>query len=287
MGAADIVPGVSGGTIALITGIYLRLLSALGGIPEALLALVRERRILPFWQRIDGTFLVLLLAGVLTSVFTLASLITWLLETHPVLIWSFFSGLIAGAIIHVGRQVTIWSWDTLLLLLAGILIAFMITRLTPVQPTPTMAVLFGGGALAISAMILPGISGSFILLLLGLYGPVLEAVRDFAWQPLMVFAAGCVLGLLTFARLIASALRHYPGRTLSVLTGFMIGALPAVWPWQVMSDSGVTSDNVTPFVYAQVTGEEPMLFWALGLALLGGLIVFLVEKGFGSGVREC
>ncbi|TVP57045.1 MAG: DUF368 domain-containing protein [Halomonadaceae bacterium] len=274
MGAADIVPGVSGGTIALITGIYLRLLSALGALPTAAVTLLRQRQWGPFWQRIEGNFLLLLGLGILSSIFLLANLITWLLLEHTVLLWSFFTGLILAAIVFLARQISQWSFLAGLLLVLGALVAWSITRMTPVEPQLSYWVIFGGGALAISAMILPGISGSFILLLLGLYGPVLQAVRDLDFALLLVFAAGCLTGLLGFARLVAEALRQFPGQTLALLTGFMIGALPAVWPWQ----QAVSGDNLTPFDYAQLTGEPHLLPWALMLVLLGAVMVLVLEK---------
>lgn len=274
MGAADIVPGVSGGTIALITGIYLRLLNALGVLPAASVSLLRERQWRVFWRRIDGGFLLLLGLGILTSIFLLANLITWLLLAHAVLLWSFFTGLILAAIVFLARQVSPWSPMTVALLVAGVLIAWSITRLTPVEPELSAWILFGGGALAISAMILPGISGSFILLLLGLYAPVLQAVRDLEVSTLLIFAAGCLTGLLGFARVVAAALKHFPAQTLALLTGFMIGALPAVWPWQ----QAVNGDNLTPFGYAQLTGEPHLLPWALLLVLIGSGVVLVMEK---------
>lgn len=275
MGAADIVPGVSGGTIALITGIYLRLLTALGALPGAAITLVRHRRPGAFWTRIDGNFLLLLMAGMLSSIFLLANLITWLLEHQAVLLWSFFSGLILAAIVHLAREVDHWTPLSLLLLVSGALLAWAITGMNPKQVDPSLLVLFLGGAVAISAMILPGISGSFILLLLGLYGPVLQGVRDLDWMLLLVFSAGCLTGLLSFARLVAAALKHFPSATLALLTGFMAGALPAIWPWQ--GEGG--GDNLSPFVYAQVTGEPHLLPFAVLLLLAGGLVVVLLQKG--------
>ncbi|MDX1590093.1 MAG: DUF368 domain-containing protein [Oleiphilaceae bacterium] len=275
MGAADIIPGVSGGTIALITGIYLRLLSAIGEVPGAAWQWLQERRWHAFWQRVDGGFLLLLMAGILTSVFLLANLITWLMAHQAVLLWSFFCGLILAAIVHLALEVQRWTAVAVMLLLCGAAVAWVITGMTPTQLTPSLSVLFLGGAVAICAMILPGISGSFILLLLGLYGPVLQGVRDLDWVLLGVFAAGCLTGLLSFSRLVAAALRRFPSATLALLTGFMAGALPAVWPWKA-PDSG---DNLSPFVYAQLSGEPHQLSWALLLLLLGALMVLFLQKG--------
>ena len=286
MGAADIVPGVSGGTIAFITGIYLRLLTAIGNAPRALVTELFRGRLAAFWQAIDGAFLIALFGGILTSIFTLAKLISYLLQAWPVPTWSFFFGLIVASVWHVGREIEHWGWGTWVPLLVGTGVAYWITLLTPGEVSVTYATLFGAGALAICAMILPGISGSFILLLLGLYGPVLAAVKGLQLDYLAVFAAGCVLGLVTIAKVIAWFLRVHHNPTLALLTGFMIGALNKVWPWKQTLSWGVNShgekialvqENLSPLGYASTTGEASYLLAAVGAALLGLILVLGLE----------
>lgn len=286
MGAADIVPGVSGGTIAFISGIYLRLLSAIGDILPAFMQLLRQRDLALFWQRIDGTFLVALLGGILTSVVSLARVISYLLESEPVLVWSFFLGLILAAIWHVGREIQHWNVGVVVLLVLGTLLGWGVTQLTPAQLPVTPLTLLGGGALAICAMILPGISGSFILLLLGLYIPVLEAIKHFELGILSIFALGCFLGLISIARLIAWALRRYQDVTLGLLTGFMVGSLNKVWPWKETvawgegrngSPVALVQENLLPFDYAQRTGLPDDVLMAVVAGVAGFMLVMVIE----------
>ncbi|MGM0434756.1 MAG: DUF368 domain-containing protein [Pseudomonadota bacterium] len=286
MGAADIVPGVSGGTMALITGIYQRLLAALGNIPAAALTLVRERSLGRAWQTTDATFLLLLLSGVLFSIVTLAHGIGTLLDEHPMLVRAFFSGLIIGAVIHVGRQVPHWSLAAALGLGLGTVAAWGIGQLTPATLALTPLIAFGAGFVAISAMVLPGISGSFILLLFGLYEPILDAIREPAVATLAVFAAGCGLGLIAMARLVAATLARFPSVTLAVLTGFMLGSLTNLWPWKRAvawhTGSGgeaepLLYENLAPWDYAVLVGSAPQTGTVLALAGVGLGLILLVE----------
>ncbi|WP_227662986.1 DUF368 domain-containing protein [Marinobacter daqiaonensis] len=283
MGAADIVPGVSGGTIAFITGIYFRLLGAISAIPSAFLRSLVKGRGRRFWHEIDGSFLIVLLAGVLSSVVGLANAITWALETYPIALWSFFFGLILASVWHVLGRLKRWRWVLLVPLALGTAFAWWVTTLTISRVEPGALMFFLSGALAICAMILPGLSGSFILLVLGMYAPVLTAVRDFDPVTLLLFLGGCVVGLLSFARILGFALRRAHDPILALLTGFMIGALNRVWPWQVVTswrtDSGghqvpMEQISVTPMHYAEVTGEPAQVTVAV-VALLIGIAVVL------------
>ncbi|MEC7377552.1 MAG: DUF368 domain-containing protein [Pseudomonadota bacterium] len=297
MGAADIVPGVSGGTIAFITGIYFRLLEAINAIPPALYGLLRKRQFGTFWQACDGTFLVCLLAGILTSIATLASAISYLLAEHPILIWSFFFGLIVASVWHVGRQVRHYTGVLALPLLIGIGVAWWITTLSAGQASPSSLVFFGAGALAICAMILPGISGSFILVVIGMYAPVLAAIKSLDLAVLMLFMVGCVVGLLSIARLITWAFHHFHDLVLALLTGFMIGALNKVWPWKETLSWRVNSSgekvpvhevSILPSTFAEQMGQDPKLMLAVLAALAGFFLVLVVEwvGGRGSGAAE-
>lgn len=286
MGAADIVPGVSGGTIAFITGIYFRLLEAISAAPVAFIRQLLKGDFSGFWRSVDGAFLIFLLAGVLTSVASLASVITWLLQTHPVLIWSFFFGLIVASVWHVGQQVRRVSAALLLPLLAGIAFAWWITTLPASELAPSGLAFFGAGALAICAMILPGVSGSFLLLIIGMYAPVLAAIKTFELAHLGLFIAGCMVGLLSVARVITLAFRHFHDAVLVLLTGFMIGALGRVWPWQETlswrTDSAgervpVSQSPVGPETWASLNGQDPQILLAFGMALVGLLLVLALE----------
>lgn len=283
MGAADVVPGVSGGTIALIVGVYERLLRALGACtPDKLLWLLRGR-IGETWRAIDGTFLLSLLAGILTSIAAFANLLGYLLEEHGELTWSFFFGLILVSVYIVGREVHRWNIWTLLLMALGAGFAYMITVAAPVQWSSAPLFIFLAGAIAICAMILPGISGSFVLVLLGLYATILGAVRSFDLTMLLIFAAGCAVGMLSFARLVSWLLEQARSATMAVATGLLIGSLNKVWPWkQTISwrenSKGVMEpllqDNVLPATYESLTGEAS--WWLAGLGLMVAAIILVV-----------
>lgn len=282
MGAADVVPGVSGGTIAFITGIYIRLLSAISAFPRAFLGELLKGRWLTFWQHIDGTFLVSLFAGILASIVTLAGLIKHALEAYPILLWSFFFGLILASAWHVGREIKQWNMRQIVLLVGGIGFAWWVTQLTPGQAPITSWTLFGAGALAICAMILPGISGSFILLILGMYSPILTAVNELQLDRLVLFMTGCVIGLLSVAQLLSWAFARYRDAMLALLTGIMLGALNKVWPWKEAVSWRTNSHgervpleeiNLLPGTYADVTGDSSALLAAILLAILGIVLV--------------
>ena len=283
MGAADVVPGVSGGTIALIVGVYERLLKALGSCtPDKLLWLLRGR-VRETWQAIDGTFLSLLLAGVVTSVAAFANVLGYLLEEYPALTWSFFFGLILVSVYIVGREVFRWNIWTLLLMALGTGFAYLITVAVPVQWSAAPMFVFLAGAIAICAMILPGISGSFILVLLGLYTTILGAVRSLDFATLAIFALGCAVGLLSFARVVSWLLENARNATMAVATGLLIGSLNKVWPWkQTISwrenSKGVMEpmhqNNVLPATYETLTGEPS--WWIAGLGLMATAIVLVL-----------
>ncbi|WP_404363483.1 DUF368 domain-containing protein [Marinobacter sp.] len=286
MGAADIVPGVSGGTIAFITGIYFRLLNAINSVPGAFWQRLCRGKLRAFWQATDASFLTTLIAGILFSVVTLASAITYALDEYPIPLWSFFFGLITASVWHVAREIRQRRLLLLIAVLTGAAVAWWVTTLSPLETAPTNLVLFGGGALAICAMILPGISGSFILVIMGLYAPVLDAVKQLDVVKLMVFGAGCGVGLLSIARLLTWAVNRFHDWVLAFLTGVMIGALNKVWPWKEtvswrLGSAGqqvpVQEINVSPQSYAELTGSSPELMQGV-LAALGGLfLVLLVE----------
>lgn len=286
MGAADIVPGVSGGTIAFITGIYFRLLEAVNAVPAAVTGDLCRGRFSAFWRHCDGNFLVALLSGILISVATLASAISQALIDYPVILWSFFFGLIVASVWHVVRTVREPALRLLVPMVIGALFSWWVTTLSAGEITPTPLILFGSGALAICAMILPGISGSFILLVMGMYAPVLTAVKSFDLASIGLFAAGCVVGLLSIARLLTWAIHRFHDAMLALLTGIMIGALNKVWPWkEVLSwrtnHAGLKVPldeiNVSPGHYAELTGASSELVHAVIAAVLGLVLVLVIE----------
>ena len=273
MGAADVVPGVSGGTLAFILGIYERLLTAISNCNLAALHLLLRGRVRQVWQQIDGTFLLCLFGGVLLSIFSLAGVITYLLEHRAIPLWALFCALIITALPHLCGSVR-WNAWRLVLCALGIVFAVLVGMLTPRELEPQAWMFFVAGAVAICAMILPGISGSFILLMSGMYAPVLLAVTQLQFGVLSLFMLGCIIGLLSFSRLLNWLLRHYHDASLALLIGVVIGALYRIWPWQA------GQQLYLPWQYASDIGPADGLVAALsalaGVALM--LVLLNMEK---------
>lgn len=287
MGAADVVPGVSGGTIAFISGIYERLIQAIRNIVPNL-KLIFKGQFKAFWKNIDGTFLLSLVLGIVISLFTLAHLMTYLLDNHPIQVWSFFCGLVLASTVFVGRDVK-WNWKTALAFLVFTVLAFFITSPAnaPISPGHAWWFLFLSGAIAICAMILPGISGSFILVLLGQYYFLLEAIKTLNIPIILIFVAGALIGILSFSNVLAWLFKHFKMITLASLTGFMLGSLNKIWPWkQTLSNytdsEGIvrplTEKNILPGTFENLTGESSALWSAILLAIVGFALIFLLEE---------
>lgn len=272
MGAADVVPGVSGGTIAFIVGIYDELINTIKSVNGQSLKLLFTGKIGAFWKAINGNFLCSILFGIGISVFSLAKLITWLLVAHPILVWAFFFGLVLASTWFVSKDIKRWRIGTIAMFIVGVAVAFYITVATPAQTPDNYAFIFLCGAIAICAMILPGISGSFILVLLGKYMYIMEAVKEFKLGTLAVFAAGALIGITAFSRVLSYALAHFRNSTLALLTGFMLGSLNKVWPWKekiVLAGDFVKETNILPNAFFAE---------AIVLALIGFFLVYFLEK---------
>ncbi|MGY6745036.1 MAG: DUF368 domain-containing protein [Cecembia sp.] len=287
MGAADLVPGVSGGSIALITGIYERLLNSIKSIDKKALQLLFSLNIQDFWKHIDGQFLLTLFIGILTSIFSLSKIISFLIEHYPIPLWSFFSGLIVISALIILRDINRWNWGVILAILTGTLAAYLITGLPPTSTPDALWFVFIAGAIAICAMILPGISGSFLLLILGQYERILGAVNQKDLLTLAIFAIGCILGLLSFSRLISWLLKHYHAVTIGLLSGFMLGSINKLWPWkQVISyrldskglQQPFLTENVLPHRYLEITGEESLILYAALAFSFGVFLVLGIER---------
>ncbi|MEH6559315.1 MAG: DUF368 domain-containing protein [Oceanicoccus sp.] len=287
MGAADVVPGVSGGTVAFITGIYEELIDSIKSINPAALRILYKDGIAACWTAINGSFLTVLLLGIMTSVISLAKVITYLLETHPLVVWSFFLGLIAASSLHMIKQIKVWNVSVVIVLLLGVVAAYGVAEIRPSEVVPTLPIFFGAGCIAICAMILPGISGSFILLLMGMYSHVLTALKDFQLLPVLVFAAGCGTGLLGFSQILSWMFKRYHDRTMALLTGFLIGSLNLVWPWKqtlsyYQNSSGeqlpLQQSNVWPWVYQSISGLNSNVLQCVLFAAAGLFVVYLLEK---------
>jgi putative membrane protein len=290
MGAADIVPGVSGGTMAFITGIYDTLLASIRAFDLVFLRKVFQLDIAGAWQHVNGAFLLALVAGIATSIFSLAQIVSWLLAHHPVPLWAFFFGLILASALVLLREVAQWSAAVVISLIAGGVIALFIA-LSPVMNLDVgLAGVFLAGFVAICAMILPGISGSFILVLLGMYSTVLVAIKSLDLAFILVFVLGAGSGLLCFSRLLHWLLHRFHQPTMALLTGFLFGSLAVVWPWKrvlawVENSHGQLTPAqqipVLPGDFLVYTGQESQLWFCVGLMFLGFGLVWFIHARWG------
>ena len=287
MGVADLVPGVSGGTVAFIAGIYDPLLDSLSSLSGAGLTALRQGKLVEAWNAVNGPFLVALASGIVTAIATLASPLHWLLEHHPVMLRAFFVGLVATSVPLVGKHVKPWGLDTWVWAAIGCAVAGFVTSLPPLVQTDHPALLMAAGALAICAMLLPGISGSFLLLILGAYAPVLLAVKTLDLTKIGAFGAGAVLGLLMFSRALKWLLSVHRRPTLALLTGFLVGSLQALWPWKAQVRPLYThSDGRMEWLLENVAPQGNIAA-ALGLACLGGVVVWGLHRwGNTRGMNE-
>lgn len=287
MGGADVIPGVSGGTIAFITGIYEELLHSLKSIDLKAFTLLSKFQFEAFWKKINGNFLSVVLAGIATSVISLAKILSYLLEHYPIMVWSFFFGLILISSPLILRTIKKWRIAVVVSFIVGAVIAYAITILSPTQTPEALWFIFFAGCIAICAMILPGISGAFILLLLGKYEFIIRSLIDVNIGVIAVFLIGCVVGLISFSHLLTWILDHYHDITIALLAGFMVGSLNKVWPWkEVLSfriDSNgqqvaATDRSILPGDYLTITGHDPQVFQAIMMMALGVFIVVVIEK---------
>lgn len=286
MGMADVVPGVSGGTIAFISGIYEELLDSIRSVNATALKLLLKLRLGEFWRHVNGSFLLPVLLGIAIAIFSLARLMTYLLTYHPIAIWSFFFGLIIASSVLVARQIGHWNWRTVLAFAVGAVAAWWITVATPAETPNDWWFVMLSGAIAICAMILPGISGAFILLLLGKYQYIMQAVGDFNIPVIAVFVIGAVAGIISFSHLLSWLLKHLHDITVAVLMGFMVGSLNKVWPWKetvetYLDSHGVAQPlvqhNVAPGAFEQLTGQPSLLVQAILLCAVGFLAIYGIE----------
>ncbi len=297
MGAADVVPGVSGGTIAFISGIYEELIETIHNIDLGFFKIWKKEGFLMAWKHYNLAFLLALFTGVFISIISLAKLITWLLEVYPIMVWSFFFGLVIASIVFVGKQVSNWRLSIILALTVASVLSYLITIADPIGSPESTWFLFFAGFIAIIAMILPGISGAFILLLLGAYTAVIGIVTQLseglttlngslflsAFGKLLVFGVGAIIGLKSFSKALNWMFKHHKNLTLAVLTGFMIGALNKIWPWKEILQYRVNhSGEQIPFIERSILPTnydgDPQILYALLFGIIGFMTIFLLER---------
>ena len=291
MGIAEVIPGVSGGTIAFISGIYEELIDTIKSVlgPD-LFKGFKEGGIVGAWKAANGEFVLTLLAGMVIGVVGGVFTIVHLLETHPQLLWAFFFGLILASAIYMARQVKGWGIGEIIALIFGTALAYYITVASPSQGSESLVMVFFAGAIAISALILPGISVSFILLLMGMYTFILptvkEALKTFDVSALVIvgtFALGCLFGLATFSRVLSWTFKHYRNITIALLTGFLIGSLNKLWPWRNVLEYRTDSKGETvPFLEKSVLPSQfegdPQITLALLLMVLGFILILGLDR---------
>ena len=284
MGIADVVPGVSGGTVAFVSGIYEELLDAISNINIGLLKTLKKDGIKAAWEQGNGNFLLAVFIGVFCSIASLAKVMKWLLATQPILVWSFFFGLVLASIIYIFKQIQKWNLILFFILFIGFISGYLITVIPPLIGKETNYLfLVLAGSIAACAMILPGVSGAYILLLLGAYHLVIEAIANRDLKIIASIAIGGILGLITFSKGLKWLFSNFRNYTLATLTGIMLGSLNKIWPWKVTVSTYLdTSGNekawleksISPFSY----DGDPQLIFAIGLAFLGFGLLFLMER---------
>jgi putative membrane protein len=283
MGAADVVPGVSGGTIAFITGIYDELLGSINNINFQALKTLKSDGVKAFWKHINGNFLVFLLLGIGVSIASLAKLISYLMDEHAIGLWSFFFGLVTASIFYVAQQVSKWNALNVIGFILGAFFAYFITEIPPLQQSGELWFIFVSGLIAICAMILPGISGSFILLILGSYEIIINAIKSINISIMAVFAAGCVIGLLSFSRVLKWMLDKHRNITIAVLSGFLLGSLNKIWPWKanvgepLYTHSNGKEEFITKNISPSSFEGDNQLILAISLFLVGFVLIFAME----------
>lgn len=317
MGAADAVPGVSGGTIAFISGIYEELVTTISNVNLSLFKTLKSEGFSAFWKQLNGNFIIALLSGIAISFVSFMRIAKYLIESHPIFIWSFFFGLIIASILYIGKQIKTWNLKVVISIVIGAAVAYYITTIPTLGSNDNPYFLFIAGAIAICAMILPGISGSFILVILGAYKALSNAldiaIHNFEFKNISIFISGAIVGLLSFSRLLKWLFKHYENTTLAVLTGFIVGSLNKIWPWKetlsvFSKESGkeimlneiseygtlsvmqinsndfesyktVLEKSVSPTHFAEINNQlDPNTLYAIGFMILGFLTIFILEK---------
>ena len=295
MGAANVIPGVSGGTIALITGIFERLIDSLKSFDLQAIKLFFKGKFKEFVKHTDFIFLVVVMLGAAFSVISLAKILTYLFINYPIFIWSYFFGLIVASVWFVGKTIDKWNFGIIIWFVIGTAIAVAITVLNPATENDSFLYLFLSGVVAICSMILPGLSGSFILVLMGEYELILRAVDEFNFSLLIPVILGAVAGLLAFAHLLSWLYKKFKNQTIALLTGFILGSLSILWPWKQSFDSNemliktgkfgqfLISEETKVFSYKKFLPEiDSILFIAIALAIVGFFSIWILEKSVKS-----
>ncbi|WP_103070667.1 DUF368 domain-containing protein [Aquimarina sediminis] len=297
MGAADVVPGVSGGTIAFISGIYEELIETINNLDFGFFSTWKQEGFKASWKKYNLSFLSALFLGIITSILSLARLIKWLLHNEPILLWAFFFGLVLASIVYIGKQITVWKPKVIFGIVLAAVLSYFITIAEPLSSPDSNWYLMFCGFIAIIAMILPGVSGAFILLILGVYQTAIDILNqlreglvhmnfDMLWQAIskiLIMAIGAIIGLKLFSKVLNWMFKHHNNMTLAILTGFMIGSLNKLWPWKEVLSWRTNSEGLkVPFIEKSILPSQfdgdPKLIWVLGLVTVGFLLILTLER---------
>ncbi len=297
MGAADVVPGVSGGTIAFISGIYEELIESIDNLSIGVFKVWKKEGFKTAWKSINGSFLLALFSGIAISILSLARLIKWLLHNEPILLWAFFFGLVLASILYIGKQIKSWSLNIIMAIILTSILSYFITLAEPFASPDSPVYLLFCGFIAIIAMILPGVSGAFILLILGAYETAINTINNLiegvttanldvlkdALINFFMLAIGAVIGLKVFSKLLNWMFKHHKNLTLAILTGFMIGSLNKIWPWKKVLKTRINSEgievtaldeSILPTAYE----GEPNILIAVIFIVIGFATILILEN---------
>ncbi|WP_103865255.1 DUF368 domain-containing protein [Aquimarina sp. I32.4] len=297
MGAADVVPGVSGGTIAFISGIYEELIETINNLDIGFLSLWKKEGFATAWKHHNLSFLCALFLGILISILSLAKVIKWLLHHESLLLWAFFFGLVLASIFYIGKQISSWKPKTILGILLAAIVSYYITIAEPLASPDSNWYLLFCGFIAIIAMILPGVSGAFILLILGAYQTAIDLINqlrngivnldfDLLWgaiSKIMIMGVGALIGLKLFSKALNWMFKHHNNITLAILTGFMIGSLNKLWPWKKVLSWRTNSEGIeVPFIEKSILPSQyendPRILWVLLFIAIGFLLILILER---------
>lgn len=280
MGIAEIIPGVSGGTIAFITGIYEELIYSIKSVDLKAFKLFSQLQLRNFWKHINGNFLITLVSGMAISILLFSRIISYLLDFHPFKIWGLFFGLIIASAIFILKKIDSFNFLTYLSLIFGLLLASYISLVSPTMTSNSSISIFASGAIAISAMILPGISGSFILVFLSKYEFILNALNEFNFEVLSIFILGCIFGLVFFSRIITFLFNRFSSVVISLLVGFLFGSLIKIWPFYEVIEYNLKNEPVYTRPNLPTLNQGVDIIYFLVFTLIGFFSMWAIEKKY-------
>ena len=280
MGIAEIIPGVSGGTIAFITGIYEELIYSIKSVDLKAIKLFSQLQLRNFWKHINGNFLITLVSGMAISILLFSRIISYLLDFHPFKIWGLFFGLIIASAIFILKKIDSFNFLIYLSLIFGLLLASYISLVSPTMTSNSSISIFASGAIAISAMILPGISGSFILVFLSKYEFILNALNEFNFEVLSIFILGCIFGLVFFSRIITFLFNRFSSVVISLLVGFLFGSLIKIWPFYEVIEYNLKNEPVYTRPNLPTLNQGVDIIYFLVFTLIGFFSMWIIEKKY-------